>query len=253
MRLSKQTYYDNASSLSQGDNNIRSAPKCSTVGRKVQAVKDWMTDVSVTRVRATTTVCTKCQGWRGRRGNICLELLSPGVTLLCAQLQTFIFCLWECSILTICFHSSFCILSASSLTHSLTHSFSVSRAHTQIRSPPSHSMDQRLVGVLDESYQQFTQFKASFKLLPFQSGTVLITDNSFRSRKEFWRTFVVRPSVLSRARFTVAELRMCRSARCPANAKSGGKRCCVNTSDDWRRFLDAFLLITLTRPDLLKH
>lgn len=123
-----------------------------------------------------------------RRGNICLEFLSPRVTLLFAQLQTFIFWLGERSIITICFHSSFCILSASSLTHS----FSVSRAHTQIRSPPSHSMDQRLVGVLDESYQQFTQFKASFKLLPFQSGTVLITDNSFRSRKEFWRTFVVR-------------------------------------------------------------
>lgn len=136
MRLSKQTYYDNASSLSQGDNNIRSAPECSTVGRKVQAVKDWMTDVSVTRVRATTTVCTKCQGWRERRGNICLELLSPAVTLLCAQLQTFIFCLWECSILTICFHSSFCILSASSLPHSLTLSLSLARTHRFVPLPP---------------------------------------------------------------------------------------------------------------------
>ncbi len=86
-------------------------------------------------------------------------------------------------ILMVCFHSSFCVFYPS-LPPCLPLS------HTQIRSPPSHSIDQRLVGVLDESYQQFTQFKASFKLLPFQSGTVLITDNSFRSYKEIWRTFV---------------------------------------------------------------
>ncbi len=81
-------------------------------------------------------------------------------------------------ILMVCFHSSFCVFYPS-LPPCLPLS------HTQIRSPPSHSIDQRLVGVLDESYQQFTQFKASFKLLPFQSGTVLITDNSFVPTRRF--------------------------------------------------------------------
>lgn len=44
------------------------------------------------------------------------------------------------------------------------------------------------VGVSDESHWQITAFQTAFKLLPFQSGGALITDNSFHFNKEFWRT-----------------------------------------------------------------
>lgn len=41
------------------------------------------------------------------------------------------------------------------------------------------------VGVGDESHRQITAFQTAFKLLPFQSGGALITDNSFHFNKEF--------------------------------------------------------------------
>lgn len=44
------------------------------------------------------------------------------------------------------------------------------------------------VGVSDESHWQITMFQTAFKLLPFQSGGALITDNSSHFNKEFWRT-----------------------------------------------------------------
>lgn len=43
------------------------------------------------------------------------------------------------------------------------------------------------VGVGNESHQQIAAFQTTFKLLPFQLGGALITDNSFQFNKEFWR------------------------------------------------------------------
>lgn len=117
-----------------------------------------------------------------------LPALWANMTPLCKLLSVYLEPFWRIHSSTLPIYLSM-IFFPLSLSGSLTLRFSQTRNTLIIRSPPLLGRSRKackLVGVLNESHRQITQFKAFLKWL-FQ--VALITDNSFYFCKDFWRTY----------------------------------------------------------------